>query len=576
MRFKSVNVKNFISETGTKNQLFVFVGSNDAEVSSGSPQTAIDIWKQSDFSVKIGQNSLSAVVPNVKWQRSKPYIPWSSKRANTDNYYAYNEQNGYVYLCISDNELNRIDFRGNIVSTVRPTHIAGIQRYSDGYAWRPLYKVTPAMQRFVTTKWLPVVSFETFEEQSQQSQLLQVQEYCGTFGTDLTGKCAIYSKKAISTDLDSETIEYQIGDLFTTASNITCGDCYYLMKNNENFASVFHETNDIIPSNITINDKFATIGNLVQSGRITTSSPYYYLYNVNVNDNLEEGSIVSALIDLSSFTSKQLISNVANPELTVTSNTGSGGRIRLLTTISQDNYVISGIEIISIGSDYKDISVSVPDGVLTGALLGSSLVAKIEINLDTIDGLGFDPVDVLSCENVMIDARLDTRTLNDSGIILPNNVNFFGLVQNPAGISGSASVGSGSNLNKKLDYVFRTTVKASVDYTGGDAATTDELVDITYEKGTVTKTNSDVKVGGTIDTGSDTQLIEFKNVIYDDADDLIGGTITTKTSTITTIVDKPVFQQYSGKTLSTTKLASNLPVADVDSVIIRINMVKGM
>ena len=52
-------------------------------------------------------------------------------------------------------------------------------------------------------------------------------------------------------------------------------------------------------------------------------------------------------------------------------------------------------------------------------------------------------------------------------------------------------------------------------------------------------------------------------------------TSSTQYSTITTIVEKPNFVQYTGKILSTSK-TDNLSVEDPETVIIRINMVKGM
>ena len=178
----------------------------------------------------------------------------------------------------------------------------------------------------------------------------------------------------------------------------------------------------------------------------------------------------------------------------------------------------------------------------------------------------------------MIDARLEKQDIEDAGILLPENVNFFGLIENPIGLSTSDVVTTGSDLNKKLDYIFRTTVKANITYTRGGLPETDEKYTITYTKGSTDKTIYEGKVGGVSATGATTEIVELKNILYADADDMADGelTSTSKDATITSIVSKPVFQQYTGNILSTTKLASNLPISDIDSVIIRINMVKGM
>ena len=107
MSTKSVNVKNFVKDTGVKNQLFVFAGYNPNPLLSEANESAINLWNYSDFSVRVGQNSVLPVVPYVKWTQKKPYKPWSSTSPNSGNFYAYNDQNGYVYLCISDNASNR-------------------------------------------------------------------------------------------------------------------------------------------------------------------------------------------------------------------------------------------------------------------------------------------------------------------------------------------------------------------------------------------------------------------------------------------------------------------------------------
>lgn len=579
MSIKSTNVKNYINEVGSKKQLFVFIGSNDSNAASESPINEIDLWKQSDFSIRLGQNSISAVVPNVKWIKSKPYTPWNSFAENQNNFYAYNDVNGYVYLCISDNFKNRKDLK-DIVSTIRPTHTSGVQRYADGYAWRPLYKITPGMERFVTTKWIPVISFENYDDTPQQSQLSLAQNFCGGEGnTTIIGNCAIYSNIAISVDDDESTIEYNAGDLFMTAENVACSECYYLMKNNDNFTSVFFEDGETIPDTYVINDKFTKIQEYISSNLITTSSPYYHLYQCNINDNLEEGSIVSAFIDLSTFTQKQLTVGSSNPEISIISNTGTSGRIRFLTSIaSNDNYVIDGIEVIATGSGYKDIYVDIPDGLLNPSLDKSALISAIEINLDKVDGIGFDPIDVLNCKNLMMDARAETSSIESEGIILPNSVNFFSLVENPVGISGSSQVISGSNLNKKLDYIFRTTTKATINYSrGGVSLETDDLVDITYTKNSTSKVNYNSKIGGVENVTTNVQTVELKNILYSDSDDLDAGLLdsTTKGAIITSIDDKPIFRQYTGKALSTTKLNNSIPVADGTSVIFRINMIKG-
>jgi hypothetical protein len=584
MSTKSNNVKKFVTDTGSKKQLFVFVGSNSSDSMSNSSQTSAEIWNNSDFSVRIGQNSLVPVVRNIKWTQQNPYIPWSSLEENTGNFYAYNNQTGYVYLCISDNEDNRTDKIGYGVSRIRPTHTSGTVKYADGYSWKVLYKITGSLERFVSAKWIPVVSFDIFDSGSQSTNLEMAQSFCGVCGTSEIGQCAIYSKTALSTDDDAGTFEYLTGDLFTTAENISCSDCYYFMKDNDQFLSKFYSDGETIPTSITINDPYTLVGELISNNELSSASPYYHLYNINENDDLDEGSIVSAFIDLSQFTNNQLIVSSSNPLFSIISNSGSGGTIRLKTFIdSSGNNIIKGMEVVNTGSGYKDITLDIDSSILDESLDKSQLLSAISINLDTIDGLAFDPVTVLNAQHVMIDARLEKQTIQQAGIGLPDNINFFGLVENPIGICGSTEVTSGSNLNKKRDVIFRTTTKVQV--SNPASASLLPLVDEVYDVEGTTNPLTDVLMGGTVTTDeiAKTSEIEVKNIIYTRANELVGkgisgpkGTSPKLNSTIDSILEQPDFIQYSGKILSTTKLSSNLNVADTDSVIIRINIVKGM
>lgn len=585
MSLKSISAKKFVKDTGTNKQLFVFVGSDNSQVSSNSRKADFDLWNKSDFSVRIGQNSVIPIVPNIKWNAKRNYIPWSSTNTNTGAYYVYNDANQYVYLCISDNALNRTDFRGQNVSNVRPTHIVGAQTYSDGYTWKPLYKITPSLERFVTSNWIPVVSFDLFDDENQQNQLTQSQQFCDDSSISEIGKCAIYSKKPLSTDNVSSTIEYKVGDLFTTGISMSCKDCYYLGKNNDNFITKFYSISETVDTTLTIEDEYTKIGNLITQNQITTSSPYYYLYNVNTEDNVEEGSIISAFIDLSSFTTKQLLVSQENPSLILGSNSGINGEIKLKTTNIGGDFIINGIEITNPGSGYKDILLGIDQSILLG-ISSTNFIPSISVNLDVVDGLAFDPVEVLNAEHVMVDARLEKTSLENAGILLPESLNFFSLIENPKGISGgtaSDEIITGSNLNKKLDYIFRTTTKVKSEVAVVPTVPDEELIlDESYL--TLLNTSSSVKtekvlVGGKRQIGI-TQEAELKSVNYNEIDSLVSTVlydpVLNDFQEIKQIVAKPVFQQFTGKVLSSTKLNTALNISDTESVIIRINMIKGM
>jgi len=584
MSTKSINVKNFVKDAGVKNQLFVFAGYNPNVAISETNQSSIDIWNYSDFSVRIGKPNVMPVVPNVKWNQSKPYTPWSSVTPNSGNFYALNEQNGYVYLCVSDNLANRTDHNGTMVSNIRPTHSAGIERYSDGFAWKPLYKITPSLEKFVSNSWLPVVSFEFFDSSTQEPFGRLTKAFCSPSSPNEIGQCALYAKIALNQDDDTTITEYEKGDLFCTANDLACSQCYYLTVNDDKYESVFYSDGVTVPQTKQILDNYDLISSYIDTGEISPSSPYYYLYQINANDNLNEGGVVSAFIDLSGFSTSQLITSSSNPEFTITSNSGYGARIRLLTTINNNSYIISGIEVLEGGSYYKDITLEMDPNSIS--IDSDMLVSAIQVNLDAIDGLGFDPVDVLNAQHVMVDARIEKKTINDTtSIILPDKLNFFGLVQNPSSTVGTNIITSGSNKNQKLDIVYRTTILAEVSTgTSSSLPTTDNI----YNTQGVNSTNPSVTssttngvfiggVGNIGDGGAASFYIasELKNVAYAKANSLVGVTLANNV-TITAVYQQPEFIQYTGKVLSVKKLNTDLPISDVDSVIIRINMIKGM
>lgn len=588
MSTKTTNAKNFVKDAGTKNQLFVFAGYNPNPILSDANETSINLWNYSDFSVRVGQNSVLPVIPFIKWTEKKPFIPWFSTKPNSGNYYAYNDQNGYVYLCISDNADNRTDHSGNNVSNIRPSHTTGIQKYADGYTWKPLYKITSSIERFVTSSWLPVVSFDFFDSTEQTSMNQLTKTFCEGFGTGDTGQCAIYAKIALNTDDDAGTNEFEKGDLYATASNVSCSECHYLMLNNEKFESVFFANGATVPSTRQILDQYDKIGSLINENQLTASSPYYHLYQINENDNLSEGAVISAFIDLSGFSTTQLIVTTPNPEFTVTSNSGVGARIRLKTSLFQNSYIITGIEVIESGSYYKDITLSMSSSYLS--IDPAMLIAVIDVNIDTIDGLGFDPVEVLNAEHVMVDARVEKKTIEAASILLPNKLNFYGLIQNPTSTVSNNQIISGTNQNKKIDVIYRTTILAEVSNTSSaNLPTTEDTfnvdgVDSGTDSSVTSDTTDDILIGGVGNLGEGGPAgfftnVEIKNVSYSKASYLVGTTFvgSEKTdNTIENIVATPEFVQYTGKVLTSKKLSSDLPISDLDSVIIRINMVKGM
>ena len=579
MSTKTENVKTFINQTGKENQLFLFIGSNNTNSTSNAPVSELETWKYSDFSLKIGKDNLIPVVKNVKWVQKRTYTPWSANTENYGNFYAYNDSNGYVYLCISDNRENRTDLIGKNVSNNIPSHVSGDSSYPDGFTWKALYKITPTIERFVTEQWIPVVSFDVFDDLDKSSPYAQMQSFCLPSGTKTSGNCSLYFKDNLKYLAHTGSYVNGIkGNLYQTLT-MECFECYNTFKDHPQFIVDFDTATP--SSTIEVKDTYDIVGDLINQNKISTSSPYYYLHQVNKNSP-DEGYIVSAFIDLNGIDQENLVISKPNPELTIYSNNGTGGSIRLKTYTSAINnkIYVYGIEVVSRGSGYKDIYLELDSATLQGSLTASQLVALIDVNLDEVDGLGFDPMKVLNCKHTMVDVRIDKPTLQTSNLSIPNHINFYSLVQNPKYDSTFDTV-AGTTENKYLSTLFRTTVRLSVTPPSGVGGNPilpvpDDTGVFTLSSGKVIK---NVNIGTVIaptTTGGNAK-IEIKGVDYTQASDFVGSTLVVDgiNYTVSSIDSQPSLIQYSGKVLSTNK-TSNITIQDVDTALIRINMVKGM
>jgi hypothetical protein len=193
----------------------------------------LETWKYSDFSLKIGKDNVIPVVKNVKWAKKRTYTPWNANIENYGNFYAYNEDNGYVYLCISDNKENRIDYIGKNVSNNVPSHVSGDYRYDDGYTWKALYKITPSIEKFVTEQWIPVVSFDIFEDLDKSTAYAMMQSFCYPSTTKTSGNCAVYFKQNIKYLLHTGVYANGTkGSLYDTFV-MDCFECYNTFKDHQ-------------------------------------------------------------------------------------------------------------------------------------------------------------------------------------------------------------------------------------------------------------------------------------------------------------------------------------------------------
>jgi hypothetical protein len=574
MANKSTILKNYLQDVGTKNQLFFMFGKTPNTVTSNTDETAIDVWKNSDLSFKVARKDSVAVIPKIEWSSGNVYNTWSTKSLNTGSYYAWNKINGLVYLCVSNNGLNRKDLSLTNASTQIPSHSYGLVSYSDGYTWLPLYKITSDLLRFVTSSWMPVISFDDYRL-NEPSRYTQAQKFC-TNDQSAKGNCAVYFKKTTQIPSTSTTFSTNNkGTKYITISDVDCGICYYLYEGSDSFITSF--STGTPPATLIIKDRFDEVSELVENKTISPSSAYYSLYQI-ANNGLDDGALVSALIDLSDFDEADLVVTEANPLITTSSGTGTGASLRFTTYVNIDGeHIINGVEILNTGSGYRDLTLSISSSkfIYLNSVEIDSLLASIELNLDTIDGLNFDPVSALGAENIMFDIRLETNSMVQDGVVIPDEINFYGLVENPIENLGSGlEIIAGSQYGKDLSYTEPTTTK--VELLSGTPPKNYGRTTITTTTG---KTITDASIVNLSASGGFTRA-DLAGINYDDAQTLQTLTIDSIVYTVKQIIDYPVLKQYTGKVAQSKKLASPLILGNADNdnqntKIFRINIVKG-
>lgn len=595
---KSKDIQNYIDSIGKTEHLHVFVGQSNNSADDSSTTSSIDLWRDMVFSKKISKNDVIGVIPNISWTYGNVYTPWKSNKINTGNFYVWNKENGNVYLCIQNNELNRIDQEGLNASTYIPNHSYGILKYADGYSWLPIYRITGDLLRFVKTEWIPIISFETFEELSFSTDFDFQNNFCNN-NVQATGSCALYFKENNQLQISGTSYEtYQKGQLYTNFIS-ECSECYTLFNQNNKFVNKFYTTGISVDSTINLQDKIDIIGTLISNNQLPASSPYYALYEIAQNGP-DDGAIISAQIDLRGITGEDLIVTIPNPEITITSATGVDASLRFLTyTNINGKYIIQGIDLISGGNNYKDISLSISSSIFNNSNISDLILSLININYDNIDGLNIDPYDVLNCTNIMVDSRIDTNELNLAQIPLPDTINLFGLVSNPLEELPSGEVViSGSELSPYNSALKNGSSVISVYYPDDFGSTSISQSPIaglassttSVPNTTITKTTNTFRV--LKDTTSDELFIDLYPVLlyestisvsgidYSNIDNLSSITDSNDNEFIvTTVFEKPSFKQYSGKVLQTKKTSKDLKLTSSSGIlsrIIRINMIKGL
>jgi hypothetical protein len=582
MSIKTDKVKSYLSEIGSKKQRYLLLGTKQSTTSEDNSNTSsINLWRDSQITYRIGKNDVVGIVPNVTWRESLVFTPWTSSTTNSGSFYSYNKTNGIVYLCLSDNVKNRIDLKGKSASTIIPTHTSGIVRYNDGYEWLALYKITPDISKFVTNSWIPVISLNDFEFDTSLTKYSELLSFCdGSSGA--YGNCGVYFKQNTQIPATNTTFTtYLSGDLYSTITNTTCGECYHMFDGDDNFVSVFYGSSEP-DSSISIKDKLDEIGEYVNNNELASSSPYYQLYNMAINSP-NDGALLSCFVDLSQFTEENLIVTEPNPSLTITTATGSGASINFTTYISSSgSYVIDGIQITNRGSGYYDADLSISSSIFPN-VDADLILSTIQLNFDKIDNIGVDPISTLECKHISTDVKISVDQLRDNSITIPSQIDFYGFVENPLLTTDDDEiVSAGKTISKYQSSVQTNNTKIKITKTGGSSPTIGSS--IILNNNTTSNTMSSLSVvNATDETVSDITLelngvdnTALNNFSLDS--NSISISDGENSYTVTEYVSVPPIVQYSGN-ISLTKSIQPQVLSSTSgelSKIIRINRIEAL
>jgi hypothetical protein len=419
-----------------KFNLSFFLGGVSAGVAYGSSEgDRLESWQNISVLTDVRKRDAQAVVNRINWTQ-EVYYPWSAQgNASGEKYYAYNPTNRIVYLCTAANSLNRKDLLGTSNSTILPT-TETTESLEDGYTWKALYKVG-ANDPFLTETRLPVPDVEDYDDFSTTIGLESlVTTICGSSGGQ-SGACGLYPKQA---DYDADA------GAFVSAGNLrysmvtSCWDCFTLGQELE-MESRFLAGVSLagLPSGVSLETNLQKI----QASKINPSSSQKFQANLANASLSNDGEILSMLLDLSSVSKTNRIVSIPNPEITITSATGSGAKASLVTYVdAQGNNVVDGLKLTSGGKGYFDFTLTIPS--ISNA---STFVNQITVNIEPLDGYATSARKILNCNQIAFNFEFTSNDIDDVGLE-QSKFTTFGILKD-AQSTDDSTIGKDKNLNER-------------------------------------------------------------------------------------------------------------------------------
>jgi len=447
--FKNNNLENFFSSFSSpvKKDVYSFFLGGTNSTTTDNTVAGNRVWGDVSLLRNIGRDELSPVVERINYEQNKVYDPWlSTGNAVDDRYYVYNQQNGFVYLCISSEANNRSDLFRTNNSTKQPTHTIGYQTYDDGYTWLAMYKIDDTLARFLTDSLMPVpdVVADYQEFSNSVGFANRYDTVCSTpGGTGGTGCCCTYAKQQEQKWPDNGV--YSAGDFidcFASVSN--CFTCQiYGETLNRNV--IFIEGGGC--SGCSASYQTTSVVDKIKNSRPNKNSNLSYQIAIKDDAGVNNGQIISAFINLGGISLGNRQVNIPNPTVTVSSETGENANINLLTFKGKDGkYYVNGIKINNRGKSYsEDYVLTLPE--VTNSTISTLLKNAITLHLDNVeDGVADSPRKLLNASKILFNVAIKDSDI--SSVINQTSFTRYGIIKNAQNSDGTVFA-KNTNISEK-------------------------------------------------------------------------------------------------------------------------------
>lgn len=437
------------------------------ELTEGREKKSFDWGKDVNFLCRIKEQDVKFSTNRIDWKKRISVSPWVQNLSTIENNLVFNVENNIAYLCVSDNKDNRSDesIRGKNLSVIIPNHKTGEQTYEDGYTWYALFLVDPLNLNLITYDSIPVPDINDYSTDSKADPLNdKFLKLCGGSYKTTNGVCCLYNK---ITYKDSAGITQDKGMLSGYRIVSKCYECSDLaleLNMEYNFISgvtAFGLDKDCTPCDCEyeIKTKMDVIKENIPN--INPNSDYKFLKDSYDYWFPNKKGILSVFINLQNLKDDEKILKTESANVTFKTLTGSDGLAKLKTEPYKNQYIVTGIELISSGYGY-DVGDAKP---IIDGYESSILNDKIEVNI-TPENFPEIPHVMLKNMKTNISLNIDNYDINTVSGTNITQFTKYGIIKNVK--LPETEIDAIDGLNENEVQIVRSTTILNMSPNGSD------------------------------------------------------------------------------------------------------------